>query len=336
MILVTGATGLVGGHLLWHLLQIHNKVVAIRRKTSSIDALKAIFSFYGSDVEALLQKIEWREADVLDLDSLSLAFQDIDIVYHCAAVVSLSSGSETMTDTNVSGTKNIVELALQNNITKLCYVSSIAACGQSVDNNFIDENTNWKNTDNRNAYSRSKYYAELEVWKGIEKGLNAVIVNPGVILGVSGSQTGSSQIFFQVKKGLAFYTSGGTGYVDVRDVVRLMILLLTSEISGERFIVVSENCNNKKILSWMADGFGKKRPQILISKRPMMLIGSISEFAGQVFRFKPLIDKSMARSVSHLEKFSNEKVKIEFSFDFIPIKTCIAEVCESIRAEERK
>ena len=336
MILVTGATGLVGGHLMWHLLQTHDKVVAIRRKTSNIDALKSIFRFYESDVDALLQKIEWREADILDLDSLTLAFHDIDIVYHCAAVVSLSSGTETMTDTNVSGTKNIVELAMQNNILKLCYVSSIAACGQSVDDNLIDENTNWKNTDNRNAYSRSKYYAELEVWKGIEKGLNAVIVNPGVVLGFSGTQTGSSQIFFQVKKGLAFYTSGGTGYIDVRDVVKLMILLLDSKITGERFVLVSENCRNKKILSWMADGFGKKRPKILIAKRPMMLLGTISEFAGQVLKFKPLIDKSMARSVSHLEKYSNTKVKSEFNYEFIPIKTCIAEVCSFIELEEGK
>lgn len=336
MILVTGATGLIGGHLMWQLLQTNDKIVAIRRKTSSIDALKTIFSFYGSDVDELLQKIEWREADVLDINSLSLAFQDIDIVYHCAAVVSLSAGTETMTDTNVSGTKNIVELALQNKISKLCFVSSIAACGQSVDDDYIDENTNWKNTDNRNAYSRSKYYAELEIWKGIEKGLNAVIVNPGVVLGVSGTQTGSSQIFYQVKKGLAFYTSGGTGYIDVRDVVKLMILLLTSEISGQRFILVSENCNTKRILSWMADGFGKKRPQILISKRPMMLLGSILEFTGQVLNFKPLIDKSMARSITHREKYSNNKVKSEFNYEFIPIKTCIADVCSFIKLEESK
>lgn len=335
MILVTGATGLIGGHLLWYLLQTNDKIVAIRRKTSSIDGLKSIFSFYKSDVEALLQKIEWREADVLDIDSLVLAFRDVDIVYHCAAVVSLSSGSETMTDTNVSGTKNIVELALQQNISKLCYVSSIAACGQSVDDNYIDENTNWKNTDNRNAYSRSKYYAELEIWKGIERGLKAVIVNPGVVLGVSGTQTGSSQIFFQVKKGLAFYTSGGTGYIDVRDVVKLMILLLSSEISGQRFILVSENCNTKKILNWMADGFGKKRPKILISKRPLMLLGTISEFAGQVFKSKPLIDRSMARSVSHREKYSNNKVKLEFNYEFIPIKTCIADVCGFMKMEDK-
>ena len=336
MILVTGATGLVGGHLLWKLLQTHDKVVAIRRKTSSIEALKTIFCFYGLDVEALLQKIEWRDADVLDLDSLVLAFHDIDLVYHCAAVVSLSSSSDTMTDTNVTGTKNIVEMALKNRVTKLCYVSSIAACGQSVDNRYIDENTNWKNTENRNAYSRSKYYAELEIWKGIERGLNAVIVNPGVILGISGTQTGSSQIFFQVKKGLPFYTAGGSGYIDVRDVAKSMILLAESDISAHRFILVSENCSNKEILSWMADSFGKRRPQILISKSLMMIIGTVLQFVGNVFGFKPLIDKSIARSVSHLEKYSNNKIKTEINFEFIPIKECIADVCCFLKLEERK
>lgn len=336
MILVTGATGLIGGHLMWHLLQKHDRVAAIRRKTSNVDTLKTIFSFYGSKYDLLLQKIEWRDADILDFDSLALAFDDIEIVYHCAAVVSLSSGADILTDTNVNGTKNIVELALKNKITKLCYVSSIAACGQSENENFIDENTNWKNTDNRNAYSRSKYYAELEIWKGIDRGLNAVIVNPGVVLGVSGTKTGSSQIFFQVKKGLPFYTAGGTGYIDVRDVVKLMILVLESEITGQRYILVSENCSNKQILSWMADGFGKKRPQILISKRSMMFLGSILQMTGKVFKFKPLIDKSLARSVSHLERYSNAKILSEFHFEFIPIKSCIDEVCKYIITEEGK
>lgn len=327
MILVTGATGLVGGHLMWHLLQKNEKVIAIKRITSNINSLRTIFSFYTENPEAYLQKIEWRIANVMDVDSLGTVFEGIHVVYHCAAIVSLSNSGSELIETNVTGTRNIVKVSLNKNISKLCFVSSIAACGHTADNQLIDENTKWINNEHRSAYAQSKYLSELEVWKGISGGLNAVIVNPGVILGVSGTESGSSQLFSQVKKGLIFYTKGGSGYVDVQDVVKSMIVLTNSEISNERYIIVAQNCSNKEILSWMADGFKKRRPKIIIGKKLLLIIGFLSEMAANIFKFTPLIDRSMARSATNREFYSNSKSLEIPNFKYKSVEKCIAEVC---------
>jgi len=328
MILVTGATGLVGGNLMWQLLQKNDRVVAIRRATSKLESLYSIFSFYTSNPDAYLARIDWRIADVLDLELLNAVMQEITVVYHCAAVVSFADNADILLDTNVIGTRNVVEAALKHGVTKLCFVSSIAACGHEKDNKQIDENSIWEDSESRSLYSRSKFYSELEVWLGIEKGLKAVIVNPGIILGVSGTNNGSSQLFSQVRKGLPFYTNGGSGYVDVRDVVAAMIQLTNSVVSGERFILVSENCSNKDVLSWMSDGFGKRRPFIGIGKRTLVLVGCVSEILGKLFRFNPLIDRSTARTATNRQYYSNTKIKTALDFQFTSVESCILEVCQ--------
>ena len=327
MILVTGATGLVGGNLMWLLLQENNRVAAIRRPTSNLDALRIIFSFYSSTPDEYLSRIDWINADVLDINSIRTAMKDISIVYHCAALVSFDKNAETLLDTNVTGTRNVVLAALDVKIDKLCFVSSIAACGRAFNNELIDEKSVWMDSSHRSPYSRSKYYSEQEVWKGIKKGLNAVIVNPGVILGVSGNKAGSTQLFSQVQKGLMFYTNGGSGYIDVQNVVKAMIQLTKSNISGERFILVSENCSNKDILSWMADGFGKRRPFIGIGRRTLWVIGLLSEIIGKIFHSHPLIDRQTARTATNREYYSNRKIENRIGFQFSTVEKCIKEVC---------
>ncbi len=328
MILVTGATGLVGGHLLWHLLQENERVSAIRRSTSNLGPLRTIFSFYTTNPDVFLDRIDWKIADLLNFSSISEAMNGVDIVYHCAAVVSLGNSESSLLDTNVTGTLNVVQAALEKDIKKLCFVSSIAACGKTIHSEIIDENGVWIDSIDQSLYSKSKYYSEQEVWKGIQKGLNAVIVNPGVILGVSGQNIGSSQLFYQVQKGLMFYTNGGSGYIDVQDVVKAMIQLVKSEISGERFVLVGENCSNRDVLSWMADGFSKRRPFIGIGKRTMLSIGYLSEIIGKLFNFNPLIDVGTAKSAINREFYSSQKIEQALGFEFKPIQQCIKEVCD--------
>ena len=164
-------------------------------------------------------------------------------------------------------------LKARNKVNKLCFVSSIAACGKTGNEDIIDENAIWIDSAKQSTYSRSKHYSEQEVWKGIEKGLNSVIVNPGVILGVSGTDTGSSELVARVRKGMIFYSNGGSGYVDVQDVVKIMIRLINSEITAERFILVAQNCSNREILSAMARGFQKPEPFIGVNKQILVMIG---------------------------------------------------------------
>lgn len=327
MILVTGATGLVGGHLLWHLLQKHEQIVALKRKTSNLNPLKTIFSFYTDDSDTWLKKVEWRNADILDPDSLRDAMKGITRVYHCAAVVSLRKGNNTLMDTNVLGTRNIVSVALENKIDKFCFVSSIAACGFADHDEMITEETPWEKSNHKSLYAISKYKAEQEIWKAIQNGLNAVIVNPGVILGVSGTSSGSSLIFEQSRKGLLFYTLGGSGYVDVQDVVKVMIQLMESNISGERFILVSENNSNKEILTMMSKAFKKPRPFINVNKSFLTLAGLLVESAGKIFGFKPVIDRSFAISATNRSYYSAQKIINALDYQFKPISQCIQEVC---------
>lgn len=328
MIVVTGGTGLVGGNLLWHLLQENDRIIAIRRLKSNLESLRVIFSFYTSEPDTFLSRIDWEVADVLDENSLLDVFHGVKMVYHCAAVVSLGGGTDTLLDTNVIGTKNVVDASIKSGVEKLCFVSSIAACGKAAQGKMIDEESSWVEAAHRSPYSRSKYLSEQEVWKGLERGLNAVIVNPGVILGVSGTETGSSQLFSQVRKGLMFYTNGGSGYVDVQDVVRAMVLLTNSQISSQRFVLVAENCSNRDVLNWMADGFGKRRPFIGIGKNMLWFIGIVSEIQGKLLRFKPLIDRGTARTATNREYYSSRKIHEAIGFQFTTIEKSIRQICE--------
>lgn len=328
MILLTGATGLVGGHLLWYLLQENEKIVAIKRKTSDTKILERIFGFYGADSAKYLEKIEWRIADVLDKASLNKAMTDIDTVYHCAAVVSLGMGSQQLIDTNVQGTQNIVDAAMEKGVKAFCMVSSIAACGKSRNKQLVDENTEREENAQIAAYAQSKYLSEKVVWEAMGKGLNACIVNPGVILGFSGTQSGSSQLFAQVRKGLPFYTSGGSGYIDVQDVVKAMILLVHAEKFGERYILVAENNSNKEILTWMARGFAKNSPFILIPRAVLLLVGTLLQEISKITNKAPLLDKKMARSATNREFYSSEKFVKTFGYKFNSIENCINSVCK--------
>lgn len=317
---------MLGGNLLWYLLQENEQVVALKRSSSNLTALHTIFSFYTDDPDSFLKKIIWRDADITDFEALSKVFDDIDTVYHCAAVISLKNGSKSMIDSNVQGTKNIVELCLQNKIGKLCFVSSIAACGTTNDGSLIDEYTTGLKRQ-KSAYSISKFAAEQEVWQAIEKGLNAVIVNPGVIMGISGTESGSAKIFTEVKKGLMFYTAGINGYVDVRDVARIMILLTKSDICGERFILVSENCSHKTVFHTIAEAFGVRKARICVGEKLIFTAGIIMEFISKFIGKEPIFDRDMGKSATAKDLYSNAKIKQFINYEFLSVRQSIEDIC---------
>ena len=203
MILVTGGTGLVGSHLLYDLVKQGTSVRAIIRNKDKIELAKKVFSYYSDDFNELIQKIDWVNGDILDLYSLNNAFADIKKVYHCAAVVSFDGKNKTqMIEANVQGTENVVNLSISHQIEKLCHVSSIASLGRSLNGEFIDENSKWTSSKNRSVYSDSKFKSEMDVWRGIQEGLNAVIVNPSVILGPGFWNSGSGSLFIKAARGM--------------------------------------------------------------------------------------------------------------------------------------
>ena len=328
MILITGATGLVGGHLIWHLLQENSRVAAMKRANSDTESIKSIFRYYGSEPEALFQRITWREGDVENYDHLLVAMDGVSYVYHCAAMVDLGKNSQRMFDVNVGGTENIVRAALNRNVKKLCFVSSIAALSNGNENKPTDENTPFHENERTTLYGESKRLGEKVVHEAILKGLNAVTVNPGVIIGYSKNMTGSGELFKRVKKGLPFYTNGITGYVNVQDVVKAMIVLMKSEVKNERFVLVGENKTHKDVLRNIADGYGKYRPFIGMGKS-LISISYALEMLGKLVGFTPLIDSSSARTSISKKRYSSEKFKKTFpDFQFSSIENTIHKISQ--------
>jgi nucleoside-diphosphate-sugar epimerase len=256
----------------------------------------------------------------------------VDYVYHSAAIVSFhKSDRQEMMRANVEGTANIVNVALEKGVRKLCHVSSIAALGRAENDGVTDESTPWVNSRENSTYSVSKYNAEKEIWRGMEEGLDAVIVNPSIILGLAAPHKGSSQLFSKVWNGLKFYTSGVNGFVDVRDVSRLMIMLMESDISGERFVVNAGNVSYKEIFDRIAKAYNKPAPFLpvnrFMSAVAWRMFKAISLFTGK----PPLVTKETARTAGSEYRYANEKIKDALDFSFIEIDKTIEETAINIK-----
>ena len=317
MILVTGGTGLVGSHLLYQICQSETKVRAIKRANSDTNLVRQVFSYYSEKSDTLFQKIEWVDADLLNISELDFAFQGATKVYHCAAWISFNPKHKTkMMNTNIEGTINVVNLCLAHRIKKLCYVSSVAAIGQPIDVGSIDENTYWENSPIKSSYALSKYLSEMEVWRGIEEGLNAVIVCPAIILGPGKWEKGSSMLFKQVWKGLSFYTSGTNGFVDVRDVANVMIQLMEGTIKSNRFILSSESIPFKKTFDYIADALGKKKVYIKIGPFISAISWRIAKIISIISRKSPLITKETVLAGNSISVYDNKKIKTALNYKF--------------------
>jgi len=332
MILVTGGTGLVGAHLLASLVQKHDKIRAIKRKNSNLDAVKEVFSFYFDDVASQFSKIEWIVADITDVTTLDLIFKEITHVYHVAALVSFDKKDyHNMRKINIEGTANIVNFSITNKVKKLCFVSSIAAIDKTPKNGLIDETGDWAVEANNYGYAITKYGAEMEVWRGTQEGLDAVIVNPGIILGSGCWTTSSGKIIGKVAKGLPFYTEGVTGYVGVKDVVKSMVDLMESSIKNERYISVAENRSLKDVLFKIADALGKKRPSIKVTTLLAEIAWRILYIPAKLTGKEPVLTKQTAKSIHNKYYFSNEKIKQAIGLEFEPIDKVIKELCDNYK-----
>lgn len=319
MILVTGGTGMVGSDLLYFLLKGNTKVRAIHRKNSDLEAVKKVFAHYTTEVDILFNKIEWVEANITDIPALTKAFENITKVYHCAAIINFDpSKYKALKKANVEGTANIVNLCLANKVEKICYVSSVATLGKTLNNQLITEETPWNPDDKNSVYAITKYGAEMEVWRGTQEGLDAVIVNPGVIVGTSPSEDGSAIIVPLGSKGIPFYPSGTMGIVDVHDVAKVMILLMDSHIKNERYILVAENISYKEMLSKLALLFGKNPPTRKLSKGFMYFLSNVDWLLNKLFRIKRRLVKATVRSMFTTSNYDSSKIKEKLGFQFTP------------------
>lgn len=329
MILVTGGTGLLGAHLLLRLVKNNESVRAIYRDENSFKLVKNCFSIYESNSEELFQKIEWIKADITEVPQLNDAFENISEVYHCAAKISFDpSEFKTLKKVNIEGTANVVNLCLSHNISKLCYVSSIATTGSTLNNDIITEETHWNNEAKNSVYAITKYGAELEVWRGTQEGLSAVIVNPGVIIGPGFWDSGSGSLIAKVDNGLNYYTLGSTGYVGVEDVTQTMTQLMKSTIINERFILVSDNCTYQEFFNNIASQLGKQKPQKKASRFLLETAWRLDWFKNNLLGLERKFTKSMARTAITKDTYSSEKIKTALDFNFKPLNEVIEKSCK--------
>lgn len=338
MILVTGGTGLVGSHLLFNLLNSGFKVKVLLRSNSNKEKIYRTFSYYTPEPSSLLQNLTWVEGDLLDLQSLEVALEGITKVYHAAAFVSFrKKDKKEVLHTNIRGTANLVNLCLEKGIEKFCHVSSIGALGQSEPGLAITEDLLWKPSKKISAYSLSKYHAEMEVWRGITEGLNAVIVNPSVILGPGDWTCGSPSLFRIIDNGFNYYTTGVTGYVDVRDLVNTMVQLMESDIANERFVVSTENLSYKQFFDYVATALNKPVPMKHLARWKAEILWRLEALLGLVSGKSPRITRETAHIAYATSLYNSNKLEKALGYTFTPVEQSIrfiASIYEQNRAQD--
>lgn len=320
MILVTGATGFLGAELIHQLTGQGTKLRALKREHSVIP-----------DLIKNNPLIEWVIADINDFSTLDTAFENIRQVYHCAAMISFDPRDKAkLLKVNIEGTSNIVNLCVEHQV-RLLHVSSVAALGNAKKGQLITEKDFWEYDSKAHSYAISKYEGEMEVWRGIAEGLEAVIVNPSVIIGGSAGFEGSGAIFKLVKEGLSFYTKGATGIVDVQDVAKSMITLMNSEITEERFTISAENYNYQRFFGEIAKGFGVKAPAK--EAKPWMLgLAWRAAKLASLFTGKPAaLTSDAARSSLNESLYSNKKIIDTIGITFKPLDQSVAETCQALK-----
>ena len=315
MILVTGATGLVGSTLVAQLVKDGKKVKALYRSV--------IPNIEGAD------KVEWVKGDILDVEALELAMLGVQQVYHCAAMISFNPRKKyILHKTNIEGTANVVNACIDAGIKKLLFVSSVAALGRIRETRPIDESMNWTEESNNSEYGKSKYLAEVEVWRGIGEGLNAVIVNPVIILGAGDWNNGSSGIFKSAYDEFPWYTEGVSGFVDVLDVVRAMILLMENNISSERFILSGANLPYREVFTEIAKNFHKKPPYKKVTPLLAAIVWRLEAVKAMFTGRDPLLTKETAKTAAAKVNFDNRKITRYFlNFEYTPITQSLERIC---------
>ena len=318
MILVTGASGLVGSHLIQSLIEKKIIVRALYRQS--------IPTFKGAE------KVNWVKGDILDVSTLNDAMQGVRQVYHCAAIVSFSPRQAgVMLQANVEGTANVVNACIQYQIQKLVYVSSVAALGRIRQDALINESMNWTPETSNSIYGKSKYLAEMEVWRGMGEGLHVAIVNPVIILGAGDWNKGSSEIFKSAYDEFPWYTKGVSGFVDVMDVVDAMQLLMKSEVNGQRFIISANNVSYQEIFNLIAKAFNKRPPSKKVTPLLAAIVWRFEAIKGFITRKTPLLTKETAATAQAIVHFDNTKFLKTFpEFKYRTLQDTINRTCAEL------
>ncbi|MCE3258706.1 MAG: NAD-dependent epimerase [Bacteroidetes bacterium] len=336
MNLVTGATGIIGSHVVLKLLQNNQPVLACKQKGSDLTKIRDLFSYYSTDFNQLFSSIKWIDVDVCDIFSIESALENVTAVYHCAGYVSFDKRNrKKLFKINEGGTANVVNACLSKDVP-LCHVSSIVTINNADYKTDLTEDVFWKTSGKESDYAISKYNAEREVWRGIEEGLKAVIVNPGVVLSPGFWEQSSSRIFSTCYKGNRFYTLGTAGLVSAMDVASVMVNLMEKKHYANRYILVEGNYTFQYLFNSIQEKFGKRKPSINASKAILQLGRMADGIRSKIAGTEPALTKAIINSALNTQNLSNKKVKRDIQFEFEPVDKVISRICELYRLQAEK
>lgn len=320
-VFITGATGFIGSHIARRYLAAGYRVEALTRSLNNTGLLAD-----------MADQIHWHEGDIMDIPSLETAIQSnrsaisIDVI-HAAAIVSfVPKDHERMSHVNAEGTANVVNVCLKAGIRKLGYVSSVAALGRPDNKGTpseptrIDVNQKWEDSPNNSEYAKSKYRAELEVWRGAAEGLSTVMVNPTIVLGEGDWNRSSVQLFKYVFDEKPFYPAGLVNYVDVLDVAESLFQLMEADsVTNERFILNAGTIPYKELFEQMAAVLHKQPPRKRLSPTLTRLLWPVEAVRAWLTGSSPLITRETAQSSSSRYAFDGHAITETIDFQYHPL-----------------
>ena len=319
-ILITGATGLIGSHLVHHLLQQGYTNLRLLVRPNSDRRL----------IQEVLHQITLVEGDILDVPDLEAAMEGCRWVFHCAAMISHHPRDRRrMERTNVEGTANVVNVALDFGVERFVHVSSTAALGRRKNLRSINERTEWEPSSWNSHYAKSKYRAELEVWRGIAEGLPALIANPSVVIGRGPWDRGAQKWFTNAQRGMTFYPPGANGFVGAADVARFLLLLAQQETTGERYIVSSENRAYRDIFNKIADALEQPRPKVAVTPILKSAAWRWEWFKSTLTGELPLVTRETAHNSMRSFWYENTRSVEELGFSYTPVDEVIRETADA-------
>jgi dihydroflavonol-4-reductase len=312
-VLVTGATGFLGGWLVRRLLDEGHDVRIIKRPRSNLD-----------DIEGL--PLEIMPGDVTDLASLVEACRGVDSVFNLAGLIAYSkSQRQAMEKINVTGTANMIRACHENQVRRMVHLSSVVAVGASFDGRVpLDENSAYNVGHLDLGYFETKHKSEILVRKAVADGkIDAVMINPSTIYGRADSKKGSRKTQLKVAQGkFPIYPPGGVNIVAVEDVIDCIVAAWKTGRKGERYIISNENLLIKDAFEMIAQAAGVKPPRIGLPKSAIFAIGKVGDLLEAVGKKGPLNTENAWMSVLY-HWFDSSKAQNEFGLKLKPASHAI-------------
>jgi dihydroflavonol-4-reductase len=321
LVAVTGASGLVGSSIVRKLIQSGISTRSILRSQSALGLL--------ADIK---ESTEIIESDVLDMAGLGLALEGADAVIHAAGYVSFNSRNrDRIHEINVQGTTNVVNACLQLGTRKLIHISSVAALGRQRGSTTINEETRWVPGMPASDYATSKYMAEVEVFRGMEEGLNVSLINPSVVLSAADGIRSSSQLFNYVWKQRMFYANVAMNYVDARDVAEMVTRILNGDYNGERFIANAGREDLKTVFELIGKRLEKRPPFIDVPKGLVSLAATVEQWRAGLSGREPMVSKESVAFLKEKIVFENNKAKKVLGMEFQTLESTLDWCCDEFR-----